>query len=139
MYILNIHFNYLQSKLSVWKQNKELLDIYLECLSDMLINFEPFQCDLEVFYNTRIYLHLKFLCENNEPQYIVNKVLSVFSTNMHYFSSNIINDYEKWHITLNNLCDESIYFAIETLRSYYQVVFFKLSKEYKENIFLVFI
>lgn len=90
-------------------------------------------------YFKALYKQLSMFCNPEAAQKGVrNKVIYILSTHMGHFSSFIFENYEKWHILLNNMLNESeIYTVKGALRSFYKIVVSELLKKDKEDVFLV--
>ncbi|KAL7293632.1 hypothetical protein TKK_0012714 [Trichogramma kaykai] len=117
----------------------ERIEINLECILDMLMNFLPFRENPESDYFQKLYNYFLTICEDENSEELTFRALKIMSTHMQHFSSFVYRDNSKWHDLLNVLLDKSDNsIIVDALKALYEIVPLHLVEETSEEIFLYF-
>ncbi|XP_058796465.1 DNA-dependent protein kinase catalytic subunit-like [Phymastichus coffea] len=122
------------------KQPEEL-KIYMECLSNMLVNYIPFEgSEKQEAYCKKLYFYISELCKPMQAQKTIRNIaLFIFTRQMEYFSSFIKEDYLMWHNLLNNIFEKADNYTVyDAIRTFYKTMAKNMLEENENHIFSYF-
>uniref|UniRef100_A0ABD2W9S2 non-specific serine/threonine protein kinase n=1 Tax=Trichogramma kaykai TaxID=54128 RepID=A0ABD2W9S2_9HYME len=122
------------------KQSEEV-KIYMDCISNLLLNFTPFDdSEKNEIYFRQYYEYIQLLCEPQKAQKTFrNKAINTLFVHMEKFSMFILNDHKKWHTLFITILEEKEnYIVLNVLGKFYQQIAENVCKIHNEEIFTYF-
>ncbi|KAJ8664270.1 hypothetical protein QAD02_005932 [Eretmocerus hayati] len=119
----------------------EEIKIYVECMSDLLIHYVPFEGEAKrhEFFEKCYHLLIKLMDSNKTKKNVKSKIVYILRTQMKHFSSCVSKDWMKWHTLLWNALEESDDFSVRgAVRSFFNTISYHVSCNDAEDTFLFF-